>query len=86
MRNESAERPDGLAVASLVTSLVAVVTLCAPIGVAGAALGHAARSRARSSGTEVDGMALAGIVVGWAGAALTVAAMVLTYYWLRHPV
>jgi Domain of unknown function (DUF4190) len=70
------QRPtDGLAIASLIVSCVSVLTLCAYgagaiIGVVGAILGHVARRRIRESGAQGDGMALAGIIVGWITTAL----------------
>ena len=71
-----------LAVASMVTSIVGAATLfCwglgAIVGLVGAILGHVARRRIRSSGEGGDGMALAGIIVGWIVLALGVAGAVL---------
>jgi hypothetical protein len=52
-----------MAIISLILSLAGIVTLItAPIG---AVLGHMARRQIRETGEEGDGMALAGIVVGW---------------------
>lgn len=61
---------NGLAIASLITSLVGVVltpfcfvpVLACPVG---AVLGHVALRRIASSGEQGRGMALAGIIVGW---------------------
>lgn len=66
---------DGLAIASLVLSCCAVLGLCAlwvggVLGVVGAVLGHAARKRIRQTGQQGDGMALSGIIVGWAAVAV----------------
>lgn len=71
-----------LAVASMVTSIVGAATLfCwglgAIVALVGAILGHVARRRIRSSGEGGDGMALAGIIVGWIVLALGVAGAVL---------
>jgi len=60
----------GLAVASMVTSIVGAATLFCwglggIIGLVGAILGHVARRKIRTSGEAGDGMALAGIIVGW---------------------
>ena len=68
---------DGLAVASLITSCIALATLCVvtPLGLAGvvgAILGHVSRRRIRATGAGGGGMALAGIIVGWIAAALAV--------------
>ncbi len=65
------QRPtDGMAIAALVVSCMSVVTMCGYgvgglVGVVGAILGHVARRRIRQSGAQGDGMALAGIIVGW---------------------
>ncbi|MFG1610045.1 DUF4190 domain-containing protein [Actinoplanes sp. NPDC049265] len=62
---------EGLAIASLVISCIAVPgALCGSgfgglIGVVGAVLGHVAQRRIRRNGTSGSGMALAGIIVGW---------------------
>lgn len=54
---------NGMAIASLVCSLSGFLTfLSAPVG---AILGHIARKQIRERGEEGDGMALAGIIVGW---------------------
>ncbi len=65
------QRPtDGMAIASLIVSCMSVLTLCGYgvgglVGAVGAILGHVARRRIRQSGAQGDGMALAGIIVGW---------------------
>jgi hypothetical protein len=54
---------NSLAIASLVLALVGIGTcITAPIG---AILGHVARKQIRERGEGGDGMALAGIIVGW---------------------
>jgi Domain of unknown function (DUF4190) len=68
-------RTEGLAIASLVVSCVSVAGLCvwgiaSVLGILGAIFGHVARSRIRSSGARGNGMALAGIIVGWTSAAI----------------
>ena len=56
-------RTNGLAVASLVCSVAGVATcVTAPVG---AVLGHVARRQIRERGEAGDGLALAGIIVGW---------------------
>ena len=55
---------NGMAVAALVCALAGLVTcVSAPVG---AILGHVARRQIRERGGQGDGMAVAGIVVGWA--------------------
>jgi hypothetical protein len=54
---------NALAIASLVCSLLGLaVFVTAPVG---AILGHVARRRIRQTGESGDGMALAGIIIGW---------------------
>jgi hypothetical protein len=54
---------NGMAIAALVCSLAGLaVFISAPVG---AILGHVARKQIRESGEQGDGMALAGIIVGW---------------------
>jgi hypothetical protein len=72
---------EGLAIASLVLSCVGALGLCAYglgglLGIVGAILGHVARRRIRVSGANGDGMALAGVIVGWVAAAIGVLAIV----------
>lgn len=54
---------NGLAIAALVCALAGIATcISAPVG---AILGHVARRQIRERGEAGDGMALAGIIVGW---------------------
>jgi hypothetical protein len=54
---------NGMAIAALVCSLAGVATcISAPVG---AILGHVARRQIRERGEGGDGLALAGIIVGW---------------------
>lgn len=54
---------NGMAIAALVCALAGLVTcVSAPVG---AILGHVARRQIRERGEGGDGMALAGIIVGW---------------------
>ncbi|SFK15055.1 DUF4190 domain-containing protein [Cellulomonas sp. KH9] len=64
---------DGMAVASLVTSVGGLVLLCGLTGPVGLGLGIAALPRIRRSGARGRGMAIAGIVVGAIGTAVLVA-------------
>jgi uncharacterized protein DUF4190 len=59
----AAPATNGMAVAALVCSLAGLVTcISAPVG---AILGHVARKQIRERGGGGDGMALAGVIVGW---------------------
>ena len=71
---------EGLAIASLVISCAAVLGLCAYgiggfLGIIGAVMGHVARRRIRINGSNGAGMALAGVIVGWVMAAVSVTAL-----------
>lgn len=69
-------RTNGLAVASLVVSVVGLVACCGSVsGIVGAILGHVARRRIRRTGEAGAGMALAGILVGWIGLAIFLLAL-----------
>lgn len=65
---------NGMAIASLVVSLTGLG--CGIPGVVGAILGHVARRQIRERHEAGDGMALAGIIVGWITFALAVAFVV----------
>ncbi len=65
------QRTNGLAMASMITS-IASFALCGGLpGIVGAILGHVARRQVRVTGEQGDGMALAGIIVGWAAFAIS---------------
>jgi len=82
----AAPKTNGLAVGSLVVSLVSVVfLLCYGVGgvmgAVGAVLGHVAKHQIRARGEGGSGMATAGIVVGWCVTALAIG-IVLLVVWL----
>jgi hypothetical protein len=58
-------KTNSLALTSLIVS-VCSVALCPLIGIVGAILGHKAKGQIRVTGEDGDGMATAGIIVGWA--------------------
>ncbi|MGH3662238.1 MAG: DUF4190 domain-containing protein [Micromonosporaceae bacterium] len=66
---------NGMAIASLVVSCAAFF-VCGLLACVGAILGHVARKQIRESGQEGDGMALAGIIVGWIITGLSVVVLV----------
>lgn len=86
---QPAPQTNGLAIASMVVSIVSFVGLCGYglggyLGILGAILGHVAKRRIRESGESGDGMALAGIIIGWICAAIAVLAtiaMVILFVW-----
>ena len=65
-----------LAVASLVCAL-AVFVLPLPTSILAIVFGHIARGQIRRTGERGDGLARAGLVLGWAGVALVVLALVV---------
>jgi uncharacterized protein DUF4190 len=78
----SAQRTNGLAIAAMVVSIVSVpLLLCygfgGLLGVAGAIMGHVARRQVRDTGEQGNGMALAGIIVGWVTTGLAIIGVVL---------
>jgi hypothetical protein len=83
---------NGLAVASMVVSIVAVIGLCGYglggyLGIVGAILGHVSRRQIRERGEAGDGMAVAGIISGWIATAIAVlatAAIVIFVVWAAN--
>lgn len=73
-----ARRTNGLAIASMVTSIVGLVMIaCYGIpglimGPIGAILGHVARKKIKENGEAGEGMALAGVIIGWITTGLAV--------------
>jgi O-antigen/teichoic acid export membrane protein len=60
---------NGLAIASLVTSLV---WACGISSIAAIVCGHIARSQIKRTGEQGAGMALAGLIIGYLGVAVVV--------------
>jgi len=89
-------KANSMAVAAMVVSIAsAVAIVCAfcffalailPLGggITGAILGFTARRQIRERGERGDGMALTGIIVGFAAAALGVVAVLLTVVWVGY--
>jgi hypothetical protein len=80
---------NGMAIGSMVVSIVSIVGLCAYgfgglLGILGAILGHVARRQIKERGEGGDGMALAGIIMGWiaTGIGLLIVAFVVFIIWL----
>ena len=81
-----AQKTNSMAIASMVVSIVgAFLLFCygagGLIGIVGAILGHVSRRQIRDRQESGDGMALAGIVVGWiaAGLGLLIVAFVVIF-------
>jgi hypothetical protein len=79
-----AARTNGLAVASLVCSLVAPFS-CLLLSVLGVVFGHVARRQIRQRGESGDGLALAGLIIGWIGVCATFALVVFFAYGISGP-
>jgi hypothetical protein len=69
---------NGMAIASLITSIAGIVTagLGFPVG---AILGHVALSQIKRTGQEGRGLALAGIIIGWSVTALVLGVVVIGF-------
>jgi hypothetical protein len=75
-------RTNGLAVASMVLSLVGVVLLCAwgaggVPALLGVIFGHIAKGQIRREGSQGDGMAMAGLIIGYCVLGLAALVVVL---------
>src|SRR5262249_61765744 len=64
------QRTNSLAVGSLICG-IGQLFVWTPASIAAVIMGHAARRQIRQNGESGDGMAVAGLVLGWIGIALT---------------
>lgn len=67
---------NGLAVGAMITSIFGLFCYGVP-ALIGAILGHAALSQVKRTGQSGQGMALAGVIIGWIGFALWLAFLIL---------
>jgi hypothetical protein len=74
-------KTNGLAIASMVVSLVSIAT-CGLLGIAGAIMGHMARKQIAERGDEGSGMATTGIIVGWVMTGLTILAIAVSIFFI----
>ena len=84
---QPAPRTNGMSVASMVVSIVSAAGLCCYgfgglLGIVGAILGHVARRQVKQRNESGEGMALAGIIVGWIafGLGLVVATVMVVLF------
>lgn len=70
-------KTNGLAIASLVCSLLGLAT-CAATSILGVIFGHLAKSQIKQSGEDGDSMALAGLIIGYIG--LAIFALIAIFY------
>lgn len=83
---------NGMSIAAMVVSIVATVGLCVYglggyLGIVGAILGHVASRKIRESGEQGEGMAKAGIIIGWITTGISVLAtiaLVIFFVWLAN--
>lgn len=80
---------NGLAIASLVVSIISLTACLGATGIVGAILGHVAKGQIRQRNDQGGGLATAGIIIGWIGFALFllgVAAMIALGVWAESSV
>ena len=74
-------KTNGLAIASMVLGILSIVFFCAwffpVLPILAVVFGHIALSQIRKQGTSGRGMALAGLITGYLGLALTVVMIIL---------
>ena len=70
-------RTNGLAIAALICGVAQIFFLGPLVGIPAIILGHLARSRIRQTGEQGAGMALAGLILGYIGLALTVIVLIV---------
>ncbi len=63
---------NGLAIAAMVVSIVSIMSCPCPVGIVGALMGHSARRQIRERGESGEGLATAGIIMGWISTGLSV--------------
>ncbi len=63
---------NGMAIGALVVSILSLAMCGGLISPVGAILGHISRRQIRTRGEQGDGLALAGVIVGWVGTAFAV--------------
>ncbi|WP_314431195.1 DUF4190 domain-containing protein [Microbacterium lacticum] len=74
-------KTNGVAVASLVLSIVGFLWILPLVGsVAGAIMGHIALGQIKRTGEGGGGMALAGVIIGWAGVALLLLGVLFLFF------
>jgi hypothetical protein len=71
------QQTNGLAIASMVVSIVALPFCFGLPGIVGAIMGHVARRQVAQRNEQGAGFALAGIIVGWISFALFIAIVVV---------
>jgi len=73
----SGGKTNGLAIASLVMGILALLCLGALAGIPGVICGHMALGRIKTSGEGGQGLAVAGLIMGYIGIAWSIIALLL---------
>lgn len=77
------QKTNGLSIASLIASILGVIGVLPFVGsLAGAIMGHISLGQIKSTGESGRGMALAGVIVGWAGVAMWVVLGILLLFFI----
>ncbi|MEX0654054.1 MAG: DUF4190 domain-containing protein [Phycisphaeraceae bacterium] len=73
----------GKAIAALIVSCLGIFSSCGLLGIVGIILGNQALSEIRASQGRLtgDGLAKAGVIIGWIGVALVILAMLMFCLW-----
>lgn len=80
---------NGMAIASLVVSIISLTACLGATGIVGAILGHVAKGQIRQRNDQGGGLATAGIIIGWIGFALFLlglAAVIALGVWAENTV
>ncbi|MCX6401016.1 MAG: DUF4190 domain-containing protein [Propionibacteriales bacterium] len=72
---QPAPSTNALAIVSLVVSILSLTTCLGATGFIGAIMGHVSKGQIKRNNEQGAGMALAGIIIGWIGTAVFLAAV-----------
>lgn len=76
----AAQKTNTLSIVSLIASIAGFIWILPFVGsLAGAIMGHIALNQIKQTGEKGRGMALAGVIVGWAGLALVVIGVIIFF-------
>ena len=76
-----AQKTNGLSIASLIASILGIIGVLPFVGsLAGAIMGHISLGQIKRTGEGGRGMALAGVIIGWAGVALLLLGVLFLFF------
>ncbi|GEP48963.1 hypothetical protein MSA03_24710 [Microbacterium saccharophilum] len=76
----AAQKTNTLSIVSLIASIAGFIWILPFVGsLAGAIMGHIALNQIKQTGEKGRGMALAGVIVGWAGLALVIIGVIIFF-------